>query len=157
MKKTQRELLVVVEDLDKTPVSPQQLLELFLQYGPVFQALRVSLIFTIPVWLVYSPGAERLPLEKAMIHDTPVFDKKHEPDPRGRNAVLTVLQARVSPSLFAEGPRERFVVASGGNLRDLFNMISDAAEGARLRSTDSKRIEPADARHQSGRCGGITE
>ena len=145
MKKSNRELLVIIEDLDKTPVSPQQLQELFLQYGSVFQALRVSIIFTIPVWLGYSPGAERLPLDRAMIHDTPVFNKRHEPHSKGREAVQDVLQARVSTKLFANGQMERLVVASGGNLRDLFFMVSDAAELAQLRSPDSKTIESADA------------
>ena len=151
MKKTQRELLVIVEDLDKSPVSPGQLQELFLQYGPVFQALRVSIVFTIPVWLAYSPGAERLPLERFMINDTPVFNKQHEPHSAGRDAVQNVLKARVSPNLFAEGQMERLVVASGGNLRDLFYMVSDAAEGARLRTPDSTRIEATDAQASIGK------
>ena len=145
LKKTHRELLVIVEDLDKTPVSPQQLHELFLQYGSVFQALRVSMLFTIPVWLAYSPGAERLPLELAMIHDTPVFNNKHESHSAGRDAVLNVLKARVSAKLFAGDQMEKLVVASGGNLRDLFFMISDAAERAGLRSPHSKTIEAVDA------------
>ena len=63
----------------------------------------------------------------------------------GRGAVVNVVTARVSPSLFAEGQMERLVIASSGNLRDLFFMISDAAERAQLRSPNAKTIESADA------------
>jgi hypothetical protein len=76
-KKNGKEWLLVVEDLDKTVISPPQLQELFLQYGNVFQDLRVNMIFTIPVWLAYSSEANRLPLKRYTIHDTPVYDQQH--------------------------------------------------------------------------------
>jgi hypothetical protein len=100
--KTGQEWLLVVEDLDKTGISPKQLQELFIQYGAVFQDLRVSMIFTIPVWLAYSAEANRLPFERHMIHDTPVYDREHSPHETGRAAVQAVLEARVAPTLFAD-------------------------------------------------------
>ena len=72
-KKSSKEWLLVIEDLDKTGISPAQLQELFIQYGNVFQNLQVNMIFTIPVWLAYSPEANRLPFDRYMIHDTPVY------------------------------------------------------------------------------------
>jgi hypothetical protein len=146
LEKTGKEWLLVVEDLDKTGISPQQLQELFIQYGNVFQDLRVNMIFTIPVWLAYSSEANRLPFERHMIHDTPVYDRKHNPYENGRAAVQTVLEARVSPALFAEGQMTRLIVASGGNLRDLFALVLDAGEGARLGNPAAKVIGPDDAR-----------
>jgi hypothetical protein len=144
--KTGKEWLLVVEDLDKTVISPPQLQELFLQYGNVFQDLRVNMIFTIPVWLAYSSEANRLPLKRYTIHDTPVYDQQHNPHESGRAAVQTVLEARVSPSLFAPGQMTRLIVASGGNLRDLFELVLDAGEGARLRNPLAMVIGPDDAR-----------
>jgi len=146
MEKTGREWLLVVEDLDKTGISPQQLQELFIQYGTVFQDLRVNMIFTIPVWLAYSPEANRLPFERHMIHDTPVYDRKHGPHENGRAAVQTVLEARVSSTLFAEGQMTRLIVASGGNLRDLFALVLDAGEGSRARNPMASVIGPDDAK-----------
>lgn len=143
--KTGKEWVLVVEDLDKTGISPQQLQELFIQYGTVFQDLRVNMIFTIPVWLAYSPEANRLPFERHMIHDTPVYDQKHVAHPNGRAAVQAVLEARVLPSLFAEGQMTRLIVASGGNLRDLFALVVDAGEGASLRNPPSAVIGQDDA------------
>jgi hypothetical protein len=143
--KTGKEWILVVEDLDKTGISPQQLQELFIQYGTVFQDLRVNMIFNIPVWLAYSPEANRLPFERHMIHDTPVFGPKHAPHEEGRAAVQAVLEARVLPALFAEGQMTRLIVASGGNLRDLFELARDAGEGASLRNPPATIIGPEDA------------
>jgi hypothetical protein len=143
--KTGQEWLLVVEDLDKTGISPEQLQDLFVQYGTVFQDLRVSMIFTIPVWLAYSPEANRLPFDPYMIHDTPVYDQKHSPHERGRSAVQSVLEARVLPSLFADGQMTRLIEASGGNLRDLFKLVVDAGEGARARNPTAPAIRPDDA------------
>jgi hypothetical protein len=80
-----------------------------------------------------------------MIHDTPVYDQKHAPHEKGRAAVQAVLEARVSPSLFAEGQMTRLIVASGGNLRDLFALVLDAGEGASLRDPPATMIGHDDA------------
>jgi hypothetical protein len=146
MEKTGQEWLLVVEDLDKTGISPQQLQDLFLQYGNVFHELRVHMIFTIPVWLAVSPEAIRLPFDCYMIYDTPVYDQEHNPHEDGRAAVRAVLEARVLPSLFAEGQMTRLIVASGGNLRDLFALVLDAGEGARARNPNATMIGDDDAR-----------
>lgn len=143
---TGKEWLLSVEDFDKSGISPQQLQELFIQYGTVFHDLRVSIILTIPVWLAYSAEAARLPFYPYMIHDTPVYDRTHAAHENGRAAVTEVLEARVSPSLFAEGQMTRLIVASGGNLRDLFALVLDAGEGARLKEPASAVIGPDDAR-----------
>jgi hypothetical protein len=145
--KTEKEWILVVEDLDKAVISPQQLRELFVQYGTVFQNLRVNLIFTIPVWLAYSPEANQLPLEfeRYMIHDTPVYDRAHGPHKNGRAAVQAVLEARVSPTLFAAGEMTRLIVASGGNLRDLFALVLDAGEGASVNDPTAVAIGHSDA------------
>jgi hypothetical protein len=152
--KTGKEWLLVVEDLDKSVISPQQLQDLFIQYGAVFENLRVSTIFTIPVWLAYSPEAIRLPGERYMIHDTPVYDQQHNPHEKGRAAVQKVLEARASPSLFDHGQMMRLIVASGGNLRDLFSLVSEAGERARLRNPPASLIGPDDAKAAIGKMRG---
>ncbi len=143
--KSGKEWLLIVEDLDKKVISPQALRELFLDYGGVFSSLRVSIIFTIPVWLAYSPEAEKLPFDKNMIHDAPLFDRLHAPFEVGRSAVRSVLEARVEPGLFEKGQMTRLIVASGGNLRDLFTMVQEASYAAVLRNPPSKTIEAEDA------------
>ncbi len=144
--KTGKEWLLVVEDLDKSVISPQLLQELFIQYSAVFRNLRISMIFTIPVWLAYSPDAIRLPGETFMIHDTPVYNQQHKAHEIGRAAIRDVLEARASPSLFDEGQMMRLIVASGGNLRDLFSLVSEAGERARLRNPPATVIGPEDVK-----------
>src|ERR1019366_5036861 len=63
----------------------------------------------------------------------------------GRAAVQTVLEARVSPSLFAPRQMTRLIVASGGNLRDLFALVLEAGEGARQRNPLATVIGADDA------------
>jgi hypothetical protein len=81
-----------------------------------------------------------------MIYDTPVYNQKHLPHEKGRSAIQTVLEARVRPSLFAEGQMTRLIEASGGNLRDLFALVLDAGEGARARNQAATMIGPDDAK-----------
>ena len=148
--KTGKEWLLIVEDLDKTVVSPAQLRELFTQYGNVFEDLRVNMIFTIPVWLAYSSEAIRLPFKRYTIHDTPVYDRQHNPHENGRAAVQAVLEARVSPTLFAPGQMTRLIVASGGNLRDFFAFVLEVGEGARQRNPLATVIGADDATYAIG-------
>ncbi len=144
LKKEDREWILVVEDLEKMGISPQQLQKLFIQYGTVFTSLNVNMIFTIPVWLAYSQEAERLPLEKHMVYDTPVYRQNHTPHEAGRKAVQHVLEARVSSALFVEGQMHRLIVASGGNLRDLFALVQEAGGAARRRPQGDKVIGEED-------------
>ena len=103
------------------------------------------MIINIPVWLAYSPEAERLLLDKHMIYDTPVYRQDHSPHEEGRRAIQTVLEARVTPALFADGQMVRLIVASGGNLRDLFSLVVEAGDGAKIRNPDAKLICQEDA------------
>lgn len=128
--KAGKEWLFVLEDFDKIGIPPERLREVFVTYGNVFQQLRAHMIITIPVWLGYSQEAQRLPFTPEMVPDTPVFDRFHVQHSEGRNALVRVLEARACTSLFAESQRERLVVASGGNLRDLFHLVYNAAENA---------------------------
>lgn len=50
----------------------------------------------------------------------------------------------MSPDLFAEEQEERVIVASGGNLRDLFLMAAEAADNAALRPDSNRIIGPSD-------------
>ena len=145
-----KEWLFVLEDFDKSGIAGGQLKEVFVQYGAVFEELTAHMLFTIPVWLAYSDDALRLPFPKAPIHDTPVFDKYHADHTQGRNAVRAVLDARVSPELIEPEQAERLIVASGGNLRDLFYMVSDAADRALLRGVSARMVNRQDVTRAIG-------
>jgi len=140
---SQREWLFIWENFDKGGFSPLQTEELFLAHGKVFRDLRTHLIFNLPISLGYSSRAVQLPpFLEVTIPDTPVFQPDRTPHVRGREVLAAVLEARVQPELFEPGEMMRLIVASGGNLRDLFVLCADAADSALLRGT--KTIEATD-------------
>lgn len=130
-----KEWIFLGEDFDKGFTSAS-IEKLFLNYGSLFRELETHLIFSIPVALAYSQKAAQLPFGNDRIlniPDTPVFDRQHQVHEKGRAAVRAVLAARVDPDLFEAGQLDRLIVASGGNLRDLFSMVRQAALNARIR------------------------
>lgn len=75
-----------------------------------------------------------------------MFHPDHNSNAAGREAVRKVLEARMDLDLFEPGQMMRLIVASGGNLRDLFGLVNYAADSALLRSADpaQARINAAD-------------
>ena len=114
-------------------MNPELVEELFVTYANIFQELRLNFIFTIPVSLGYSELNARLPITPSMLYDTPVFEQDFQPHSVGRAALAKLLAARVDPALIEDRQAERMIIASGGNLRDLFALVRDAAATARLR------------------------
>lgn len=140
-----REWLFIGEDFDKPGIPFEQTESLFINYANVFKDLRAHLIFNIPIGLVYSERGAQLPFSGDRIHcinDTPVFHQDHTPHQPGCEALQAVLQARVVPELFEGKQMTELIVASGGNLRDLFQMTAQAADNAILRGSD--KISKAD-------------
>jgi hypothetical protein len=133
---TGQEWLFIGEDFDK-PGIPKDLIEdLFINRSNVFRELRCHMIFTLPLNLFYSSKATDLPftLDRSFVlPDTPIFNQDHTANPAGRTAVADVLTARMSPNLFEKNQMESLIIASGGNLRDLFSLVNYATDTAELR------------------------
>ena len=144
---TGREWLFIGEDFDKTNIPARQTEDLFLNNANIFKDLQTHLIFTIPIGPVYSEKGAQLPLPsdcRYIIPDTPVYDRDHKDAKEGRKAIAKILEARVSKDLFTRGQWDRLIVASGGNLRDLFALVAKAADGAFLRGEERAKIDKAD-------------
>lgn len=140
-KATGREWLFIWEDFEKPGIPPEKIERLFLTYANVLLELRTHMICTIPVSLGYAKSAE-LRFQQDVIPDTPIFDKLHQPASAGRSALEAIVSARLSPDLFEADQMTRLIVASGGNLRDLFVLIADAADYAQ--DAERQRISAAD-------------
>ncbi|MGB3765064.1 MAG: hypothetical protein WA947_00770 [Phormidesmis sp.] len=143
---TGKQWLFVGEDFDRAGIPSTQIENLFINYANIFQELRSHLIFTLPISLYYSAKATRLPFSgdcSFVIPDTPVFDSAHVANQGGRAAVVKALAARMDLQLFELDKLSRLIVASGGNLRDLFSLINYAADGAFIRGV--AKIDDADA------------
>lgn len=146
---TDREWLVIGDDFDKPGVPPESIEEIFIDYGGILGDLHCHLIIDIPVSLGHSSRANQLSPQFEGPHnfpDTPVYQKDHTAHKKGREALGSVIAHRMDTSLFARGQEMRLIVASGGNLRDLFSLIVDAATNAELRSQPKPavRISKAD-------------
>lgn len=143
---TTKQWLFIGEDFDRAGIPNARIEELFITYANIFQELRSHLIFTLPISLYYSAKATRLPFAadcSFVIPDTPMFNPQHEPNQAGRAAVEKALAARMDLALFEPDQMSRLIVASGGNLRDLFGLINYAADGAAVRG--ATKINQADA------------
>jgi hypothetical protein len=137
--RTQQEWLFIGEDFDKPRITTKRVEELFITYGNIFQDLRTHLIFSVPIGLYYSIGASQLPFTpncSFVIPDTPVYTQDHFPNEQGREAVQAVLAAQMDLDLFEANQATRLIIASGGNLRDLFTLVNYAADSAILRDAD---------------------
>ena len=132
-----REWLLIGEDFEKEGVNPKTTESFFIDYRNVIQELNCHYIFTIPIALGYSSKAEFLPVKPVQMTDIPVFDRHRNPYDPGRQALANVLKARMDEALFDDGQMERLVIASGGNLRDLFTMVTNAADDALIRGFQS--------------------
>lgn len=146
-KATGREWLFIGEEFDKPGIPAKLTEDLFLSYANVFKGLQGHLIFNIPIGLVYSEKATQLPFANDRIHiipDTPVYDREHRPCKEGREALSDILDARVAPDLFAKDQKTRLIVASGGNLRDLFTLVGQSADNSMLNGKGKGKIHKAD-------------
>ncbi|MEL6854909.1 MAG: hypothetical protein AAFO83_07340 [Cyanobacteria bacterium J06607_13] len=143
---TGKQWLIVGEDFDRAGIPSAQIEDLFITYANIFQELRSHLIFTLPISLYYSAKAARLPFsshQSFVIPDTPMFDAEHLPNERGQGAVERALAVRMDLGLFEPTCLPRLIVASGGNLRNLFSLVNYAADGAAIRG--AALINEADA------------
>lgn len=142
------EWLFIGEEFDRPSIKPGLVEDFFLNYSSIISDIQAHLVFTVPIGLVYSEESTQLPCPRDRIYivpDTQVFDREHEEFKPGRAALREVLEVRVSPRLFGAGQMKRLIVASGGNLRDLFSMVNQAAGLARLRPAAKRKIGKVDA------------
>ncbi len=139
-----QEWLIIGEDFDRPGVPTDRIETLFVHNASLFHELKANLIFNIPVALAYSGHQALLPLPHVCIYDTPVYTAAHAPHESGRAALISLLDLRLNPTLFAPGQQERVVVASGGNLKDLFTITLEAADYAALRVGNTGIIEEKD-------------
>jgi hypothetical protein len=164
LQEVQREWLFVGEDFEKPGIPVLQTENLFLEYSNIFNELQTHLIFTLPITLGYGEKASQLPFHHDRVFsipDTPVFHVDHTPHNEGRDALRAVLEARVSLDLFEDNQLTRLIVASGGNLRDLFSLITYAGQTAVISRPPRSKISSDDVdaaifnqtRHYKGLLG----
>ncbi len=128
LEKTGQEWLFLGEDFEK--LLDARLPEVFfVRESAVFSGLRTHLVFTIPVDLGWSNSRVALPFPVYSILDCPVYTDDLQPD-QGRTVLRDLLAKRIDPDRFEPGQLDRLIVASGGHLRDLFDLVREASDRA---------------------------
>ncbi len=141
-----QEWILVIEDFEKHGIATDSLRRLFVDNSLLLERLKCHLLFVIPVGLAYIDDAERMPNGRErqfVVPDIPVFDRNHEPDLGGVEALLDVVDRRIDGALLEEPLARSLAIASGGNIRDLFDLLHRASLAAEVR--EASRIERQDA------------
>lgn len=132
-KKEKKNLLIILEDLDKIPYDRAQ--ELFFNYTPQLTQLRVNAIYTFPISLYYNVKFNLIKTYFTKTYELPMI-KVHNIDGSdnadGMETMQQIVAARMNiDRLFADRSiLTDMIRTSGGVLRDLFLLIGEAAESA---------------------------
>lgn len=126
--KYQKELLIVIEDMDKLDLEEAR--HIFVLHRRPLVTLKVKMLISFPIYMVYTP-------DFSMIRDN--FDKcilysmikvnnsdysRYEP---GIKVMKAIVEKRMSLNLIEPDALDYMVLKSGGAIRDLFYMLSEAA------------------------------
>ncbi len=123
---TGKNLLVVIDDLDKLP--RMEALQVFREEGPFLTLLDCMAIYTAPISLMYELG-DSPALEPYKTYPVPMFNVYKKEDRQvnedGVARLEEMVYRRVHPELFEEGVVRRLALTSGGVARHLVKMVQD--------------------------------
>jgi hypothetical protein len=127
-----KDILIIIEDLDKIPLDRAQ--SLFFNYINQLVQLNTNVIYTFPVALYYSLKFNEIKPYFDTIYELymiKVYDKEGEKVTEGIDAMKAIVKARMDLAIFEnEGILEKMILKSGGCLRDLFYLVREASESA---------------------------
>ncbi len=126
--KKNKELLVIVEDLDKLDIEGAR--HIFVLHRKSLISLNMKMIISFPIYLVYNT-------DFAMIRDDfdscvlysmiKVNNADRSINVEGRAILKEIVYKRMDEHLIADDALEYMIEKSGGAIRDLFYMIREAA------------------------------
>jgi hypothetical protein len=139
-----KDVLIIVEDLDKIPIDRAE--SLFFNYASQLTQLEASVIFTFPITLLYNQKFNIIrqyfdyDFELPMIK---VNNKDGSPNAEGRAILREIVERRMNLNLFAKPEYlETLIAYSGGCLRDLFRMILESASNALI--MENEKMQESD-------------
>lgn len=137
-----KEWLLIGEEFDKDYIPQDLTRDLFVTYGSALVQLNINLIFNLPLTLLYSSHGSGLPkFTRVMVYDTPLYTRQHQFNDDAVSNLQEILEKRMESDLFAAGQERRLILASGGQLRELFALVFAAASRARVAGSN-KILEP---------------
>jgi hypothetical protein len=140
---TKRNVLVVIEDLDKIPL--EQARTLFADNYQVLIQPALTIVYTVPIALYFSPAYTSireqgffLPNVNVKVHARIDRDKRNE---TGYEIMRRVAHNRMDESLIAPQALDEAVRLSGGIFRELTHVMQTAIARAALRQAERVTIE----------------
>jgi len=127
-KVTGRRPLVIFEDIDKTDLAHAR--DLFFDHATTLNSPACGIIYTFPIALCYSNEFRARIGDYSrhfLLPNVSLYNKDNTPNPAGRDALREVVTRRVSESVFADAALDSIIELSGGLMRDLVRLVSDAA------------------------------
>ena len=137
-----REVLVILEDLDKPTVDIA--LDLFAVKGTVLVEPRCKIIFTVPTSLLYSGQfnvAKQAFSEQFMLPNFKIKEAKGERSEPGWARMREVVEKRLERQLIESRALDLAVEMSGGVVRELVRIIEGAATRAIVRKANAIKHE----------------
>jgi DNA polymerase III delta prime subunit len=125
---TRRPPLIIFEDLDKPDSATAR--DLFFEHATTLNSLACRIIYTFPIALCYSDefaGRIRDYSWHFLLPNVSLYNEKNTPNVEGRATLKTVVTKRISESTFSRGALDGIIELSGGLMRDLIRLVSEAA------------------------------
>ena len=139
----QKQVLVIIDDLDKPNLATAQ--ALFHQHIGLLQQPAFPIVYTVPISIFYTHEFVTISEGRQFLPSIKLFTQhQRQPIPDNFSLMRQMVSARMSRTLVADDALDYMVAQSGGVLRDLTRMVQLAAMEALL--ANRPRIELADAR-----------
>lgn len=123
-----KELLVVIEDLDKLDIADAK--QLFFFHRQTLLSLHLKMIFSFPIYMAYTTefGAISDEFDKAVLYSMiKVNNSDGTRNEEGISILKKIVYKRMDPDLVSNSALEYMILKSGGAIRDLFTMLTDCA------------------------------
>jgi energy-coupling factor transporter ATP-binding protein EcfA2 len=125
--KKDQTLLVVIEDLDKLDIHIAE--DLFLKRSNILGQFNTHIIYTFPIFLHYSEFFNTISESfdhYELLSMIKITNKDNTPNIDGRQILNQIIEKRVLTQLFEDRAIDALISYSGGVLRHLFRMMSNA-------------------------------
>lgn len=126
--KYQKELLVVIEDMDKLDLEEAR--HIFVLHRRPLISLKVKMLISFPIHMVYTPDFSMIRdnFDKCILYSMiKVTNSDHTRYDPGIEIMKAIVGKRMSLDLIEPKALEHMILKSGGAIRDLFYMLSEAA------------------------------
>lgn len=123
-----KELLLVVEDMDKLELTEAR--QLFVMHRRPLTSLKMKMIISFPIYMVYTADFSMIrdDFDKCILYSMiKVNNSDHTRYEPGIEILKTIVGKRMTLDLIEDDALDYMIQKSGGAIRDLFYMLSEAA------------------------------